>query len=146
MGKDADVYFEIGKMNSKKTDADPGLEKDVPDWMETAANKAVKSKKGVTSKEPKDKKEGGYIFSGTLEKLTKEPKGSEAEMACALNMVLLGWPKKNLLSASITQSARMNVSLDQNEKQLAKDAEFLVADATTKITEKTIDYVLKNRP
>jgi hypothetical protein len=142
MGKDADVYFEIGKMNSNKTDALADLQKEVPDWMEAAANKAVKTKKGVTDKQPKDKSEGGYIFSGTLEKLTK----SDSELACSLNMVLLGWPKKNLLSASITQSAKMGVSADQDEKQTKKDAEFLVDDAAKKITEKTIDFVLKNKP
>ena len=147
MGKDdEDIYFNIEKMYSEKTDADADLEKTMPAVMEEAANDCVKKHKGVTAKQPKDKSKGGYNFSGTLNSLTKEDKGSGAMLMCKLSMVLTSWPKKTLVSGNITKGLGRSVKADAADKELKTAAESLVSDAITMITNDVIDLVIAKRP
>jgi hypothetical protein len=147
MGKDdPDIFFNIEKMNSEKTEADPDLEKSMPGVMEAAASECVKKHKGVTSKEPKDKKQGGYNFSGTLNSLAKEDKGSTTMLMCKLSMVLTAWPKKTLVSGNITKTLGYSIKADASDRELKSTAEELVGEATKQITNKVIDLVIDTKP
>ncbi len=148
MGKDdePDIFFNVEKMHSEKTDVDPDLQKSMPGVMEAAAAECVKKHKGVTGKEPKDKKQGGYNFSGTLNSLTKEDKGSGAMLMCKLDMVLTAWPKKSLVSGNITKTLGYSIKADASDREIASTAEELVGDATKQITNSVIDLVIDKRP
>lgn len=143
MAKDnEDVYVECGPMSSEKTEADPKLKNDMPDVMSEGVAKVIKKTKGIKTQKPKDKKEKGYAISGTLTKLTKEPKGKEALLTCEVNMVLTEWPSGKMVTASLTGRAKTNVPVDQTDKQLRGDAEACVAAAASGATKTALDHVL----
>jgi hypothetical protein len=137
-----DIYVEVGNMSSEETEADPKLKKEMPGVMKAAAEDLIKKTKGITSTKPKDKKAKAYAISGTLTKLKKEPKGKEALLSCAVNMVLTEWPSGKMVTGRLDGSAKTKVPADQSEKQLRGDADACVAAAVSGAIETALNYIL----
>ncbi len=138
----ADKYLKIEKMKSDKTDADPNLQKDVPDIMKKAAIEAVSGSKGVTPDEPKNQNGKGYVISGTLTKLTRETKGKQDIYTCVVNMVLAEWPSGKLVAGKLEGKTKVAAQSGATVKQAKKDAEACVAEATKGATITAIDWII----
>jgi hypothetical protein len=139
----SDIYIEIDKMFSDKTEANPDLESKMPGVMSAAAEETAKKmkNKGITTKKPTDKKAKGYYLGGRLSSLKIE----NGVLKCEVNLVLSTWPGRSIVASS-SRAGQKRLPSEPTDEQIAKLAEELVAETTAEITEKTLTMAVKEQP
>src|SRR5262245_50716456 len=138
MGNDnAPTYVKVVEITSDRTDADPQLQKSMPQVMTKAVCDYLKKAKGITTSN-KDQQEGAVEFHlrGTLTSLALEKKAGKDSVTCEVKIMLTEMPSGAL--ANFKGGAYVPLGVKRDAKQIKSAAEECVIAATEDKIEKVL--------
>jgi hypothetical protein len=134
------TYVDIEKMVVKDV-FDSKYKSSLPQIMQKAAEKAVKSSGKLTLDQPKDKGAKGYTIDGSLVSLGPDKSGKQLQGECS--MAISTWPGKSIKAMP---SGKAGLAIDDPGKIVAGDVQAVAEAVVEAAMNAATKYMEKNPP
>ena len=134
------TYVDIEKMVVKDV-FDSKYKSSLPQIMQKAAEKTVKSSGKLTLDQPKDKGAKGYTIDGSLVSLGPDKSGKQLQGECS--MAISTWPGKSIKAMP---SGKAGLAIDDPGKIAAADVQAVAEAVVEAAMNAATKYMEKNTP
>jgi uncharacterized protein YdbL (DUF1318 family) len=134
------TYVDIEKMVVKDV-FDSKYKSSLPQIMQKAAEKTVKSSGKLTLDQPKDKGAKGYTIDGSLVSLGPDKSGKQLQGECS--MAISTWPGKSIKAMP---SGKAGLAIDDPGKIAAGDVQAVAEAVVEAAMNAATKYMEKNTP
>jgi hypothetical protein len=134
------TYVDIEKMVVKDV-FDSKYKSSLPQIMQKAAEKAVKSSGKLTLDQPKDKGAKGYSVDGSLVSLGPDKSGKQLQGECSL--AISTWPGRSIKAMP---NGRAGLAIDDPSKIAAADVQAVAEAVVEAAMNAATKYMEKNAP
>ena len=136
----AKTYVDIEKMVVKDV-FDSKYKSSLPQIMQKAAERAVKSSGKLTLDQPKDKGAKGYSLDGSLVSLAPDKSGKQLQGECSL--AISTWPGRSIKAMP---SGKASLPIDDPGKIAAGDVQALAEAVVEAAMKAATKYMEQNPP